>query len=515
MRALYSFSLLAGGLLFSTHQACATEYEIKDLGDLGGSYILPKAINSQGEIVGQATTAANSYDMFHYNGTMTNLSQQLGLGRGLATSTNNNGDIIGKAVFPSASAHDFFISNDQGVTNLSELIPEITNATNGQLGGINDDGVIVGAVGISDKSAFTLTPQIDGYELNYIGIVGKQNWGIAINNNGQAVGFTRDDSGPSGDQAFFFDGINSYEIGSLGGYSQATDINDSSAIVGHSFTGNQTLAFVYQQGSMTALGTIGGSSNQALGINNDGRIVGWAYNASYKQRAVEFFDQSATDLNTLLPEGSPWVLNKAYGINDEGVIIGEGTYNGVKRAFVLSPINLPPVSNAGGPYQNFATVGIIFDATASTDPEGEPLTYSWDFGDGSISSEAVVEHAYTSAGTYTVILTVTDSKGQTHSDTTQAEIADHPPIASAGLDKTVPARTRVTLDGQGSLDPDGEIVSYQWQQLSGKKRLRGTYEGSMLRFRSPSQAGDLVFELKVTDSLDQTSTDQVTITVIR
>jgi PKD repeat protein len=55
---------------------------------------------------------------------------------------------------------------------------------------------------------------------------------------------------------------------------------------------------------------------------------------------------------------------------------------------------------------------VYFDGTGSSDPEG-PVTYSWDFGDGSRSAGAVAEHVFPSAGNYTVNLTVTDSNGDT------------------------------------------------------------------------------------------------------
>jgi hypothetical protein len=40
--------------------------------------------------------------------------------------------------------------------------------------------------------------------------------------------------------------------------------------------------------------------------------------------------------------------------------------------------------------------------------------------------------------------------------------ANEPPLADAGLDQTVDRGATVLLDGTGSRDPDGEIVSYQW-----------------------------------------------------
>jgi chitodextrinase len=50
---------------------------------------------------------------------------------------------------------------------------------------------------------------------------------------------------------------------------------------------------------------------------------------------------------------------------------------------------------------------LAFSATG-TDADGDALQYHWDFGDGSSGTGALVEHAYTSAGTYTAVVTVSD-----------------------------------------------------------------------------------------------------------
>ena len=43
------------------------------------------------------------------------------------------------------------------------------------------------------------------------------------------------------------------------------------------------------------------------------------------------------DLNTLIPLNSGWFLREARGINDQGMIVGNGTLNGVERGFLLAP----------------------------------------------------------------------------------------------------------------------------------------------------------------------------------
>ncbi len=72
--------------------------------------------------------------------------------------------------------------------------------------------------------------------------------------------------------------------------------------------------------------------------------------------------------------------------------------------------NQAPIANANGPYTGNAGQAIAFSSGGSSDPDGQIIAYSWDFGDGSMSSSAFVSHSYSTPGTYLVNLTVTDNK---------------------------------------------------------------------------------------------------------
>ena len=82
----------------------------------------------------------------------------------------------------------------------------------------------------------------------------------------------------------------------------------------------------------------------------------------------------------------------------------------------------PPVANPGGPYQGTTASPTAFDGSASSDPDGRIVSYDWTFGDGGTASGEKPTHAYSTAGTYTVTLTVTDDTGRTATATTSASI---------------------------------------------------------------------------------------------
>jgi hypothetical protein len=97
-----------------------------------------------------------------------------------------------------------------------------------------------------------------------------------------------------------------------------------------------------------------------------------------------------------------------------------GTYNVVFTAsnaiagmattqIIITELNRAPVANPGGPYTGVAGIPIHFNGSASSDPDGNALSYLWDYGDLMTGAGATPDHTYTAGGTFTVELTVTDN----------------------------------------------------------------------------------------------------------
>jgi probable HAF family extracellular repeat protein len=175
----------------------------------------------------------------------------------------------------------------------------------------------------------------------------------AINDAGQVVG----DAALPGVyfiHAFLNSGGTTTDLGTLGGdMSMADAINSHGVVVGLSLTaGTQTSpdgpvhAFVYQNGTMTDLTpALGFNWSRAYGINSQGVIVGDMSSSFYGPwHAFMLVNGQATDLNSLLPPQSGWTLVAATGINDLGQIVGIGTFDGTAQGFLLTPSALgdPP-----------------------------------------------------------------------------------------------------------------------------------------------------------------------------
>jgi probable HAF family extracellular repeat protein len=186
---------------------------------------------------------------------------------------------------------------------------------------LRDLGTLIGAGG--NSSAFALN--------NFGGVGGSSDTG------------TFDASGnPITDAVIWRVGktIQINDLGNLPGgiYAQVNALNNFGVATGFStLASGQSDAFVYFQGKMIDIGTLGGSAAQGLGVNDFGVVVGYS-NTTGDAGIDAFLWTPLTgmiDLNSRLPAGSPWVLLQASGINDEGRIVGYGIINGEYHAFIL------------------------------------------------------------------------------------------------------------------------------------------------------------------------------------
>ncbi len=86
--------------------------------------------------------------------------------------------------------------------------------------------------------------------------------------------------------------------------------------------------------------------------------------------------------------------------------------------------NEKPVAKISGPYEGETDQKISFDASDSYDPNGDSMTYKWDFGDGNTAYGEKVTHIYKKPGKYTIKLTIEDTHGSTETEKRTIEIID-------------------------------------------------------------------------------------------
>jgi PKD repeat protein len=133
----------------------------------------------------------------------------------------------------------------------------------------------------------------------------------------------------------------------------------------------------------------------------------------------------------------------------------------------ITAIKTPPVTSFMFYPQNpKPNQTITFDASASFDPDGEIVSYFWDFGDGTNETaiNANITHIFAKNGLFSVNLTVYDNDGLSSSAVVSVQVG-MPPIANFTYEPTeniMALTTNVMFNASASFDPDGEIVSYFW-----------------------------------------------------
>ncbi|MGH3522991.1 MAG: PKD domain-containing protein, partial [Mycobacterium sp.] len=131
--------------------------------------------------------------------------------------------------------------------------------------------------------------------------------------------------------------------------------------------------------------------------------------------------------------------------------------------------NRPPVAAAGP--DRTAAVGqtVVLDGSASTDPDGDVLSYRWRIDTKPHGSHPALTNPTTvratfvvdKPGTYVARLIVND--GDTPAtDSVEINVPNTAPVANAGPDRTAAIGTRVSLDGSASTDGDGDALKYSW-----------------------------------------------------
>src|SRR5579863_4582412 len=189
--------------------------------------------------------------------------------------------------------------------------------------------------------------------------------------------------------------------------------------------------------------------------------------------------------------------------------------------------NQAPVANAGSNQTLTAPANSVsLNGTSSFDPDGTITAYSWTQVSGPSSS--TISGSNTSSATasklvtgqYVFQLTVTDNNGAANAD--QVTITVNPavskvnliPVANAGASDTIQLPTNTyTLNGSGSMDPDGTITTYHWQQISGPNTAGSSSMNNAVVTLTNLQPGAYQFQLTVTDNSGIASTATMQLTV--
>ncbi len=161
-----------------------------------------------------------------------------------------------------------------------------------------------------------------------------------------------------------------------------------------------------------------------------------------------------------------------------------GATNAVTHTVVVSAAaNKPPVASFTATPVNLT---VSFNAAASSDPDGTIATYAWAFGDGTTGSGVTASHTYASAGTYAVVLTVTDNQGASTSLTTNVLVNPVTSLFSDTFTRTT-ANSLGTANSGGAWTDYGTASSFNTNGSIGQITMVGPSDGPSAVLKSVSQ----------------------------
>ncbi len=221
----------------------------------------------------------------------------------------------------------------------------------------------------------------------------------------------------------------------------------------------------------------------------------------------------------------PSFLVDVAGRYEIDLVVNDGFVNSAVDSVVVTtpPANTNPVANAGLDQAAVTGQRVDLDGSASSDIDGDPLTFAWAFVSRPTGSSASLSSADTVTpnfvpdlpGTYTIRLTVNDGRGGSGTDTVGVVTtqANRPPVANAGPDQSVIVSQIVMLDGTASSDPDSNPLTYRWTLLTRPAGSTAALSGATTATPqfTADRAGDFVAQLIVNDGFVDSAADTVVI----
>jgi probable HAF family extracellular repeat protein len=333
--AFFLLALLAGPPAASADPLYAVTFLPQDFYAAG--------INNGGQIVG---TAGGGAAIWSSPTSITSLGALLPGSEGLGI--NNHGDIVGRYgdnafVYAGGVATSIVTDYRSWATGINDAGQVTGTAATGGLGGVQQSGFLY-----AGGTTTLFSPDF----------LGNRNAANAINDAGLVVGTMTTGGGHWSDpdrEVFTYslpDGIPRGR-GTLGGaISEGEDINDAGAFVGWStnYEGNEELALMFSpQTGVQSLGSLGGTSSRAHGLNNLGWVVGMSDAGAgdgFDYHAFLYREHGMVDLNSLVAPLDGWSLVTAEDVNDAGQILAQacrGTSGECQfvRLDLLAPIPEP------------------------------------------------------------------------------------------------------------------------------------------------------------------------------
>ncbi len=340
LTCLWPNDAMAGG-------APQSQYTVAELSGIGGPVVEANDVNNAGQVAGRALDQALVPRAVSWNGAVATDLGGAGSRSSAGLGISPGGVVVGYKANPLTRATAQAARWDSGqLTFLSLPAGHVGSFARDENSNGQAAGWLVTPIGDARATVWTngqatILPNTGG--------LGPY-WAFAINNSGQIIGRRTATAGAT--QAVVWDGGVLTPLPDLGGnYASPTRINDAGMITGGAYVmvtpteaEIRPVVWTGPAHQITEIASFpGGLFSTAEDVNVSGQIVG-KVDIDLQGGSLALIwpsaDSAPLNLNTLIPPGTGWILQRATAINDTGTIVGWGMRLGMagQRSFLLTPV---------------------------------------------------------------------------------------------------------------------------------------------------------------------------------